>query len=125
MTDLKDLICRAETLQAKGFTRRAASAWRNVALHPAAPEKVRARLWEALENGSTLHGIDATGLHARDRASRRERKALLLKMYADGADAGQIAARLNMARSTVNKAISRANKEAQAMQEARQAGKVH
>lgn len=119
MTDLRDLICRAETLQAKGFKRRAASAWRNVALHPEAPEKVRARLWEALENGSALHGIDATGLHARDKGSRSARKALLLEMHAAGANAGQIAERLNMARSTVNKAISRANKEA------RQAGKVH
>ncbi|MCX8985152.1 helix-turn-helix domain-containing protein [Citrobacter portucalensis] len=124
MTDLRDLICRAETLQAKGFTRRAASAWRNVALHPEAPEKVRARLWEALENGNA-NSIDATGLHARDRASRRTRRDVVLKMHAAGANSAQIAERLNMARSTVNKAISRANKAAQAAQEAQEAGKVH
>lgn len=124
MTDLKDLICRAETLQAKGFTRRAASAWRNVALHPAAPEKVRARLWEALENGNAK-SIDATGLHARDFESRRARRDIVLKLHAAGATSAQIAERLNMARSTVNKAISRANKAAQAAQEANQAGKVH
>jgi len=49
MVDLRDLICTAERLQAKGFTRRAAAAWRIVANHEDTTDEARDAYWKRID----------------------------------------------------------------------------
>jgi DNA-directed RNA polymerase specialized sigma24 family protein len=109
MIDIRDLICRAESLQANGFTRRAATAWRDIALHPHTPAEVSARLWDAIDAGTLAACVGATtpAEHLSGRKEQADRRAAILKMDADGVPRAEIAARLNMKREAVNKTLSR------------------
>ena len=104
MPDLRDLICTAERLEANGFTRRAAAAWRKVATHPATPAAERERIWLCAENG-TPYTARKSGKTCRRPRATAEQRAQMVAMLAQGMNPHQIAKAVGVARSTVMRAV--------------------
>lgn len=100
MPDIRDLICTAERLEANGFTRRAAAAWRKVATHPATPEAERQRIWICAETG-TPFTPGAGGKKTRAARITPEQKAQMVAMLKGGAAHPQIAAAFDVSARTV------------------------
>lgn len=103
MPDLRDLICIAERLEANGFTRRAAAAWRKVATHPATPEAERERIWLCAENGTPYTPRPGGKTCRRPRATA-EQRAQMVAMLAQGMTPYQVAKACGVSPGTVTRA---------------------
>lgn len=90
MLDLRDLICTAERLEARGFARRAAAAWRRVATHPEAPDELREKIWRCAgcESAYTAEGNSKPGRRTK---GITEQMRQIAAMFAQGMKRQQIA----------------------------------
>lgn len=105
MTDIRDLICRAERLQAQGFTRRAATAWRDIATHPETPEKMRAAIWKRIDTENGYH-FNGTGGSTADPEKHARNLAICAALNA-GMTHQQAALKFGVSRDVVSNARRR------------------
>lgn len=103
MPDLRDLICTAERLEANGFTRRAAAAWRKVATHPATSDALREKIWICAGAGA----VSAAGNRSktgRKRKGTTEQMHQIAAMFAQGVKREDVAAVFGVSTATVTRA---------------------
>lgn len=112
MPDLRDLICTAERLEAHGFTRRAAAAWRKVATHPATPDALREKIWSCADAGA-VSAAGARSKTGRKRKGVTEQMRQIAAMFAQGAKRLEVAAAFGVSLDTVTRAYQAVTQEDQ------------
>lgn len=105
MPDLRDLICTAERLEANGFTRRAAAAWRKVATHPATSDALREKIWSCADAGA-VSAAGARGNTGRKRKGITEQMRQIAAMFAQGVKREEVAAAFSVSTATVTRATN-------------------
>lgn len=103
MPDLRDLICTAERLEAHGFTRRAAAAWRKVVTHPATPDALREKIWSCADAGA-VSAAGARGKTGRKRKGTTEQMHQIAAMFAQGVNREEVAEKFGVSTATVTRA---------------------